>query len=119
MIKNPGDPFFKITPLHVAAINGHLKIIDFIVENIIDANPGDEYGTTPLHLAAGRGHLEACRFFLSKIVDRNPKNIHGQAPFNFAAIKKCWSVCWLIVNYLGYDNLSEEDQMTMDYIWSK
>ena len=45
------------TPLHDAAIEGHLDIVRLILANVEDKNPADsESGETPLHFAARVGH---------------------------------------------------------------
>ena len=48
--KNPGD-LFNWTPLHYAALHGHLKICKLIVSNIEDKSPRNICGQTPLDFA--------------------------------------------------------------------
>ena len=54
-----------ITPLHSAAIGGHLEIYKYLAEKMVDKNPGFKggmtHGLTPLHSAAEREHLEICQ----------------------------------------------------------
>ena len=60
------------TPLKLAASNGHLEIVEFLVKSGVDVerdggryNPGGllyEPSTTPLFLAASNGHLSVVRF---------------------------------------------------------
>jgi len=42
------------TPLHYAAISGHVNIVHFLLENGADLGAVDCFGRTPLDLAAGR-----------------------------------------------------------------
>ena len=44
------------TPLHQAALNGHLEICQLIIENVEDKNPTDNSGYTPLDAAIIGGH---------------------------------------------------------------
>ena len=54
MDKNPKDKE-HITPLHLAAENGHIAICEFILNNVVYKNPPNKTGWTPLHWAAGKG----------------------------------------------------------------
>ena len=57
------------TPLHKAAIEGHLDIYQMIIPNLHDKNPRNYGGFTPLHIAAEHGHSEICW-----VVEENPKS---------------------------------------------
>ena len=39
--------FFGLTPLHVAARNGHLEVCKLIIANTEERNPIDNFGLTP------------------------------------------------------------------------
>ena len=54
--KNPSNPQNGRTPLHYAALNGHLKICRLIRANVKDKNPEDFKGVTPHALA--RKHVD-------------------------------------------------------------
>src|SRR6185312_5341951 len=42
------------TPLHYAAEEGHLLVVQGLLKNKANPNAKDKYGRTPLHLAAGK-----------------------------------------------------------------
>ena len=48
--KNPQDGNGE-TPLHTAALHGHLEVCQLILEQVEDKNPKDNFGETPLDLA--------------------------------------------------------------------
>ena len=49
----------KQTPLHIAAIEGQLQILLYLIEKKkCDVNAKDRDGWTPLHCACHSGHLE-------------------------------------------------------------
>ena len=79
-----------ITPLHSAAIGGHLKIYKYLAEKMVDKNPGFKggmtHGLTPLHSAAARGHLEMCWYILSNVSEKNPGNRNGETRPHFIAL---------------------------------
>ncbi len=76
------------TLLHVAAANGHQKIVDFLLEgdkydkaliNRIDNNRN-----TALHLAAGGGHLEIVKTLLAHNFDPAMTGANGKMAVGFA-----------------------------------
>ena len=58
---NPRD-IMKRTPLHYAAMNGHLEIVILLIPVICtDMNTEDELGETPISYATFRGHYNIAR----------------------------------------------------------
>ena len=64
----------KTTPLHFAAENGHLKVVEHIASKLRDKNVPNQNGYTPLHCAAAQGHHEIVEY-LSKFVDNPNRQI--------------------------------------------
>ena len=69
---NPKNGRPGMTPLHMAAKNGHIEICKIILDKIVDKNPKDNSDWTPLHKAAGNGHVEVCKLILERVADKNP-----------------------------------------------
>ncbi len=46
------------TPLHWAALSGHVEIGRLLLQNGADVNVKNNYGSTPLHIAASHGHVD-------------------------------------------------------------
>ncbi|OBS23314.1 hypothetical protein FPOA_03863 [Fusarium poae] len=55
-----------IKPLHLAALGGHPRIIDYLIEKGQDVDVMDDKRVTPLHFAALNGHLKATETLLNK-----------------------------------------------------
>lgn len=55
---------FKVTPLHIAAFNGNIRLIRLLIENGADVNAVDEMGRTPLKMARSRFNKEAEKILL-------------------------------------------------------
>ncbi|KAF8777405.1 Ankyrin-1 like protein [Argiope bruennichi] len=55
----------KLSALHWAALKGHLRIVELLINNEINAEC-DDSGCTALHLAAYEGHTEIVNFLISK-----------------------------------------------------
>ena len=51
----------RLTPLHLAAENGHFEICRMIMDSVEDKNPADQWGTTPWHEAERNGHYDICK----------------------------------------------------------
>ena len=60
MNKNPKDRD-DVTPLHLAAENGHIAVCEFILNNVVYKNARNKTRWTLLHWAAGKGKLEICQ----------------------------------------------------------
>lgn len=56
---------FKTTALHLAATNGYIPCVEYLLQNGGKATATDENGSTPLEVAQGKGH--------KRIVDRFKK----------------------------------------------
>ena len=56
--KNPANEY-GVTPLHIAAGKGHLRICKLIINNVENLNPYDDDGWTPLDAAICAGQEKA------------------------------------------------------------
>ncbi|KAK3376392.1 ankyrin repeat-containing domain protein [Lasiosphaeria ovina] len=60
-----------LTPLHIAAIQGHLQCVKLLLELDIEHNARDDCLLTPLHYAAGFGHSGVVSLLLERYRFRN------------------------------------------------
>jgi len=65
---------FGKTPLHYAAQNGHLSIVEYLVNQKADRDAKNIDGKTPLHLAANNGHLSVVEYLVNQKADINAKD---------------------------------------------
>jgi ankyrin repeat protein/serine/threonine protein kinase len=75
------------TPLHIAAHEGELEILDFLLSNGINPNIQDTQGITALHLAAARGHTKVFESLLEN-TDATQEDVSGRNILHFASIGK-------------------------------
>ena len=70
--KNEGN-----SPLHWAAINGHLSVVKHLVKAGNNIEQINSNGDTPLHLAAQNGRLEVVKFLTNQNINKQPRNNKG------------------------------------------
>ena len=72
-IINPSEAAdcFGNTPLHKAAINGHLSVVELLIDNVKNKNPENDYKDTPFKMAARNGHWSVCLHIVGYIQDLN------------------------------------------------
>ena len=73
-----------MTPLHIAAYEGHLDICKLISNELEIKNPVSIYGNTPLHLAAKNGHVETFKFLANSLGDLTLRNNKDETPLSLA-----------------------------------
>ena len=94
----PLPPYSKgWTPLHFAVKHGQIEVIEFIVANVTDKNPGDKSGMTPLLIAAAQGKLEAFKIIAKHLADKNIGNQDELTPLHLAAANGHTSVIEFIL----------------------
>lgn len=73
------------TPIHVAAREGHVRVIEFLVSMGGNPNLTDSKGWTPLHYSAWKGHVEAVESLLEYSNVKCVRDIEGRTAFSVAA----------------------------------
>ena len=83
--KNQVGGDFEETALSVAADNGHLDIVRFLVEQGADMEKIDNCGWTPLLASSANGHLELVRYLLEQGANRDKESRNGVTSLHWAA----------------------------------
>ncbi|MBD0392252.1 ankyrin repeat domain-containing protein [Wolbachia endosymbiont of Pentalonia nigronervosa] len=77
----------KLTALHYAAEEGCFKIVKFLIDEGINVNIINGYGSTALHNAAYQGDVEIIKFLLEKGANPIIRNKDGKNPRDVAVIE--------------------------------
>ncbi|KAL5457474.1 hypothetical protein EMCRGX_G034740 [Ephydatia muelleri] len=62
------------SPLHIASGNGHLDIVNALIEAGANVNLADKDGMSPLHLASNEGHLDTVKVLIEAGANVNQAN---------------------------------------------
>ncbi|XP_049807885.1 protein phosphatase 1 regulatory subunit 16A [Schistocerca nitens] len=68
------------TPLHIAAANGYLRVVEYLLDQHVSTEVRDNDGWQPVHAAACWGHLEVLEMLVQNGADLNAKTHHDETP---------------------------------------
>lgn len=71
--------------LHRTAMNGHLKIVNWLITKGARVDQKDNFGYTSLHLAAQGGHLDVVKYLIAKGAQVDTQNQDDWTPLHYAA----------------------------------
>ena len=82
-----GRPLTSLSPLHLAAIAGHTRIVDHILNAYpkTDIDQRTTYSFTALHLASRYGHTDTVKLLLAKNADQEAVNDMRYTSLHLAA----------------------------------
>ncbi|CAL1296234.1 unnamed protein product [Larinioides sclopetarius] len=70
------------TPLHIAAANGYVTVVEFILDNHGSTNVCDNDMWQPIHAAACWGHPDVIEMLVMAGADLSAKTKNGETPFD-------------------------------------
>lgn len=91
---NQGDDH-GFSPLHWASKEGHLKIVELLIQRGARINATNRGDDIPLHLASAHGHRDVVHLLLRNRADVNFVNEHGNTPLHYAC-------------FWGYQQIAED-----------
>lgn len=71
-------------PLHYAATNGHLEVVQYLISKEVDVDAQSPSDTTPLMLAARYGHIKVVKYLLDHEADLSLHNTQDLTAIDFA-----------------------------------
>ncbi|KAF2291842.1 hypothetical protein GH714_035817 [Hevea brasiliensis] len=70
--------------LHMAAANGHLDIVEYLISQRVDLNASNEEKNTPLHWACLNGRIEVVKKLILAGASLSTLNCHERTPVDEA-----------------------------------
>ena len=99
----------RLAPLHSAASNGHLLVVEYLIAKRCDPRCRDSMGNTPMHYAAGNGHLTVVKYFKQQQnCDLNTTNSEGQMAIHLASFFGKIDVVQYLVEECSIDLMNED-----------
>ena len=87
------------TPLIVAAEEGRLDVVEFLVDSGANLNARNDHNYTALHWAAYHGHQDIVEFLIKNKADANIKDSTGSTPLQLAIVKGHVLIAGLLISY--------------------
>ncbi|MCX7045654.1 MAG: ankyrin repeat domain-containing protein [Candidatus Sumerlaeota bacterium] len=88
---------FGERPLHWAAGQGHLEIVDFLLDHGADINATDKDGIVPLQVAVGKNQIAIVRRLVERKANLNHKCSDGSTPLYGAVYKDYLEIARLLI----------------------
>jgi hypothetical protein len=106
------DYYFRNTPLICAADNGHVEVVQLLLEGGVNVEWTNIFRWTALHRAAYNGHLDVCRLLLDSGAKVDPVDLWNETPLHDAARRGHLSVIKLLVERGADVRLKSENGQT-------
>lgn len=74
------------SPLHLAAENGHLEIVKFLIEKGADVLDRNNSGRVALHQAAIKGHIDVMEFLIAQGTPVDAPSLQKYTPLHYTAM---------------------------------
>ncbi|ETW53064.1 hypothetical protein PFUGPA_04690 [Plasmodium falciparum Palo Alto/Uganda] len=98
-IINQLDAENVLSPIHVAAEEGHVEVLKFLLENEVNINLTNKYHQNALHIACLENQEKIVHYLLSHNIDINCKdNINGECPLMICIRTRNENLALLILN---------------------
>lgn len=101
-----------ISPLHFAAMNGHLSSCEALLRAGISRDARTKVDRTPLHLAAQEGHADIVELLLRNGADLSAKDMLRMTALHWAAERGHTPVVQMLMRFGADAHLQNKFEMT-------
>lgn len=82
----------QLTPLHLAAMAGHMECVSILIQAGAKLYAKDGQGATPLHLAAENGHHDCVKLLLFAGADIKAEDENRYRPIDLAFLNEFYDI---------------------------
>ena len=101
------------TPIHIASKNGHLPIVQYLIEDQkVDKDIKGSEDRTPLHYASEQCHLPIVQYLISKDAKIESKDTDGWTPLQYASLNGKTEIVKYLVSKGANKNYKNSDGQT-------
>ena len=90
---------YKLTALHLAALHGHVNMVQLLLDNGAKTDARDAWNCTPLHNAAGKGHKVIVEELVSFGANPDMETLKGKTPLDLAREKHFEDIAKILDKY--------------------
>jgi ankyrin len=102
-VKNSG-----VSPLSMAAEQGHLEITQYLVQQGADKDKARNHGVTPLYMAAQNGHYDVVRYLCEQYADVNCSRLdNGWTALHAAAHQGHIAIIGFLMKYAARSDVPD------------
>lgn len=83
----PSEDDRKQKPIHWACVNGHIQIVDILLQAGVNIDEVDAKGCTPLIVSSQYGHTILAGYLLGKGANKDAVDVDGDTALHWAAFK--------------------------------
>lgn len=105
---NQGDDH-GFSPLHWCAKEGHVKLVEMLLQRGARVNATNRGDDIPLHLAAAHGHREIVNLLLRERSDVNATNEHGNSPLHYTCFWGYDLICEDLIQHGALVSIANKD----------
>lgn len=98
-----------LTPLHLAARHGHVKVTNVLLENKASLTAVDENGLTPLHIASKHSQAAVLSLLLDAHADCNAMDYDGETALDYACKNGSHKVVEMLLTKLACEVGSDKE----------
>ena len=103
---------YRRAPLHEAAANGHVEVVQLLLDNDAEVNIKTEGSATPLHYASRGGHVDVMRVLLEAGANVAERGTGCGTPLQWAAADGHLKAAELLLEYQADINQEGGDGLT-------
>lgn len=88
-----------MTALHLAASEGHPKVVEILLQNDANKEAVTKMGRTPMHVAVLRGNTEVVKLLLEKGANINARDSEFNIPLHYASERGLTEMLKVMLNF--------------------